>query len=181
MKTLIAILTLAAALATGYSQTESPTQTFFQSAASYFTSFNTNLTTFSPSENTFDIMSGVENQQGVGITAVLGLRYNPIRTDSGIMAGVSAVIRNADVAGTIVSEEIGLSLSKVKHDVKLSFIVSPGYHKEFDSGYVGLSAEVNKALTQNTFAGLRLTHDLFFKDKNQTDTPKLWIQAGITF
>ncbi len=192
MKRILITLSLLALCWQGNAQTNTtpptnPEQTFFQSVGAYFTSFNSDLNTFHKEQDRFDIIAGPENQQGVGITAVLAGRWNFYRkgdNTNSLQLSFGGAMRNADIAGTILSEEGEFALSLVKYDTKLTFGTGAGYSRQFKSGYTPLFAEVTKALTPNTFAGLRITHDFYFKGSGsatKANTPKLLIVTGFTF
>jgi hypothetical protein len=179
MKKLIAIIGLIGLTLVASAQTNPPpTQSsFFDSALGYFSSFNTNLdSTFGLEKGT--VWTGVDSIQGgeVNLANALGISYDLYKSVS-----VESVTRNSGIAGTLLSEQVGVGLSFVVHDAKLTVYADGGYGfaKEKSStadriyGEIGL--RVQKALTTHTFAGLGIGAQL---PKNSQVFSAF---AGITF
>lgn len=154
MKKLLGILALITLALTCSAQTN--TGSFYQSALSYFTSFNTNLdNTFGLEKGT--IWAGVDSLQGneVNLANSLGLSYDLYKKIS-----VESVTRNSGIAGTLVSEQLGLGLSFVVHDAKLTAYADAGYDfglkdaKTADRIFGEVGLRVQKALTDHTYAGV---------------------------
>ena len=137
---------------------------FFQSVTGYFTSFNTNL------DGTFlqehgSIWTGVDSIQGgpVPLANSIGLSYDLYRpTNSAVRISVENVLRNSGVAGTVLSEGMGLGMSWVVHDTKLTAYLDGVYGvggeaanaKFMDRLNAEIGLRVQKALTDHTFAGV---------------------------
>jgi hypothetical protein len=181
IKTLLITTAVALLAATGaQAQTNTtPEQNFFLTAAGYLTSFNTNLLF---TADTVDLWTAPETQQGVGIDDALGVRWNAWRPSTATVVGVGALIRNAGVAGTVVGVGPELSLGVVKYDTKLLFGIGGGDNLTLKSAYVEPFIEVDKLITANTYAGLRLSYDFFTKAgiSNQS-APIVGIVLGCTF
>lgn len=130
------------------------TPSFFATAQQYFTSFNTNL------DNTFiergEIAVGVVSIQGGGVNLANEVRGSYVAYKA---LSIDAAFRDAGIAGTFVSEQLGLSANYVVHDAKFTVYMDGLYHQEKptagNSRLTGeLGIRVQKALTQHTFAGV---------------------------
>lgn len=96
----------------------------------WLTTFNTNLDSTFGSQR-FDLWTGVSSIQGGPVPLVndLGISYDLWRgsgsTNSVALPALSIenVIRDGGVAGTLVSEQPGLGLSIIVHDVRLTLYV----------------------------------------------------------
>lgn len=151
---------------------------FFSTALSYFTAFNTNLdSTFANSKGS--IWTGADSMQGARtpLANSLGLSYRVYNVIS-----LESVTRNAGVAGTVVSQQFGPSLNFVVHDAKLSLYAHAGYELDAPAGgkfadkiYGEIGVRVCKALTEHTFAGVGIGAQL---PKN---TQVFQVFAGIVF
>ncbi len=164
-------------------QTNTPSGSFLGTVQDYFTSFNTNYdATFGAERVT--LWTGVDSIQG-GATPLanqLGFAYdvysstgaNGLKTTA---VQLENVLRNSGVAGTVVSEQAGLGLSIIVHDVKLTAYADFGYDlqatKDKLYGEVGLRAF--KALTEHTFAGVGIAAQV------PANRQVLSVFAGFTF
>lgn len=146
--------------------------TFFTSVSQYFASFDTNKTTFAKT-NECDFWAGADYVSGVNISSSLGLEYQLWKKVS-----VESVTRNAGIAGTILSQQIGVGLNATLYDVKITGYLDGGYDFLHKQPYAALGARVKKALTQNTFAGLGLEAQVM---KHGSSTPTISIFTGFTF
>lgn len=128
--------------------------TFIQTVQSYFTSFDTNSLTFHKT-NEFDVFAGADTQSGV-TSASLGINYSLWRNVS-----LDEVTRGAGIGGVILSQQLGVGVSKVYYDVKLTAYVDGGYSFERKSAFAEFGVRAFKSLTANTFlgAGLALQAD----------------------
>jgi hypothetical protein len=170
-----------AVTARGQTQTNtapSPT-TFFQDIGAYFSSFNTNLTTFTDTNNFHGVVwAGADYQSGVNIASSLGVEYPFYKSLTAI-----SVTRNADVAGAILSEQADLGVSITHFDTQLTLGGGLGYCfasvGDLKPGLYGsIFAEAKKAMTDNTFAGMRLEDDFSGKTPN---VPVLSVFVGFRF
>lgn len=149
---------------------------FFQTAQSYFTSFNTNL------DSTFlsrgEIAVGVDSIQGGGANLANSVRvsYNTYKSIS-----LELQVRDTGVSGVFIGEEFGPALNFVIHDAKLTLFGHLGLNNANDAtktdrriyGEIGVRAQ--KALTEHTFAGIGMGIQL--PDQQRTFT----IFTGFTF
>lgn len=172
MKKFLTITLLAASTFVGYSQTNTPG--FFSSVENYFTSFNTNLTTFSSEK--LEVWAGADYQQNYNVSSSLGLEYKPFNN----IIKLESVTRNAGIAGTILSQQAGVGVAMSLHDVEFGAYVDGGYQFDKKAPFIALSAEVKKALTENTYAGLRLESDFELKAGKQ-QIPILSVLWGFKF
>ena len=121
--------------------------TFLTTVQKYFTSFDTNSTTFKKA-NEIDVMVSADTKDGV-TSAGLGLNYSLWS-----FVGVEGIVRNAGIGGVVVSAQGGVSVSRVIYDVKASFYVDGGYSFQLSTPYVESGVRVFKALSSNTAAGI---------------------------
>lgn len=139
---------------------------FTHGLLSYFASFNTNL------DNTFgasrvDVWVGASSIQGAAQPLVndIGVSYDIWRptpaAGSAMKSALSLenVIRNSGVAGTLTTENLGLSFSLIFHDVKFGVYAEAGYLFEQGGGniadrfYGEAGFRVKKALSSHFFLG----------------------------
>jgi len=121
---------------------------FFATATQYFTSFNTN--------NLWD----TRGEASAGIASIQGPvnLANDLRLGYEVKGGLQleSVSRSSGIAGTWLSQNLGLAYGFKVNDAKLSVYADAGYnfyeagHKYF--GEVG--ARVSKKMTRYTFAGV---------------------------
>lgn len=151
---IIGIGLLTAALPPALAQTNTapvPTDegSFLSTVGSYFTSFNTNLsTTFT---NKGAAWAGVDSNIGGGkappVVNELGVSY----AIAGAFAG-EVVLRNGGVAGVVDSLQGGVDYSIVLVDTKLGAYLDGGYSWDNKKAYGEIGVRVMKALTTHTFA-----------------------------
>lgn len=151
---------------------------FTSEVASYFTTINTNLVTFTPSRR-FDLWTGAEYVNGLNVADSLGLSYKPLALASTIYLQVESVTKNAGIAGTILSQQAGVGLAKVYYDVQIEGYVDGGYSFLNKEGFGELGVRAKKAMTQNTYTGLGLSFD--FSSQHTSTRPNVVIFAGFTF
>ncbi|HVU07649.1 MAG TPA: hypothetical protein VHG89_03800 [Verrucomicrobiae bacterium] len=173
--TAVALLCVAGK-AQAQTETNLPPQTsFFGSVENYFTSFDTNSTTFTSERG--EVWTGVVYQNGLNFADDLGVDYN--LGAKGIYA--EGIFRNAGIAGTIVGAQAGLGYSIVHFDTKLSVGVDGGYDFNRDNPCATFYVDARKALTENTFAGLRLGWEAQFSHSPVSRTPELSVIIGFKF
>jgi len=127
---------------------------FFGTVSGYFTSFNPTLTNTFTAKTT--LWTGVDSQQGSGSSLVneIGASYNAYGPLS-----IESITRDGGVAGTLVSQQIGLGLNFTVVDTRLTLYADAGYKLDSPSGskfqdniYGEIGIRVAKALTEHTFA-----------------------------
>jgi hypothetical protein len=133
----------------------------------YFTTFNPALdSTFGAS--TFDLWTGVSSVQNgdAPIQNDLGISYDiwrpaPSATNSVVRTALSLEngLRDSGIAGSLISDQVGLGFSIIVHDVKLTAYLDGGYNffeqgKMRDKlfGEVGIRAK--KALGAHFYSGV---------------------------
>lgn len=183
IKTLISSVLFATALVLGgcveaYAQS---TNTFVGSVTSYFTSFNPALTnTFAPSKN-FDLWTGSEYVSGINVAADLGLEYKlPWLQGTKSHWSAESVTKNAGIAGTILSQQVGVGFNYTITDTRVTGYLDGGYSWLNKSGFAEIGLRAKKALTDNTYAGLGISLDLGHRQNAQL-VPNLVIFTGFTF
>ena len=136
---------------------------FLQSVILYFSSPGTNQTF--QTNDTFDIWTGAEYVNNLNTAATLGISWNAWHfapsTTGGMCLGVESQTRNAGIAGTILSQGIGVNIQKVWYDTKLEGFFE-GEKNFAINKYCGeLGVRIFKALTPNTFAGFGISEFMF--------------------
>jgi hypothetical protein len=167
-------------LSTAFAQTNAPApaptpQSFLTSAESYVTGFNTNLDTFS-TNCPLELWTGGAYQSGLNLGAQVGLEAKPFSQWPGLTLG--SVSTMAGIGGTFASQEADAGYSIVHYDVEFSAGLGGVYDFQTSGARGAVYAEIKKALTQNTFAGLRL-EGLF--GGSTSSQPVVSIFAGFTF
>jgi hypothetical protein len=156
-------------------------ETFFDDVESYFTSFNTNLTTFTGS-NYYQMWTAIEYQSGINLGVSFGLEAQPFSGARGLTLGsVSAL---APAIGTIAAQEFDVGWSITHYDVRVTAGGLVGYTFESASAAEkgiggGVFVEAEKALSDTTFAGIRLEEK--FGGGNHANQPYLFLQTGFVF
>ena len=153
-KIIIAALALATCLppATRAQETPPPTTpgNFLQSVQGYFTTFNPALEgTFR--DNKGSLWAGADFNSGAHVSSSLGLDYLVWKNFS-----LESVTRNADVEGTVLSQQIGAGFNVIVHDAKLTGYIDGGYNLQKSKLFCEVGIRARKALTEHTFAGLSL-------------------------
>lgn len=150
-------------------QTTPPT--FFNSVSDYFSSFNTNLDSTFATERA-EIAIGVDSTQGGSVPLANSLRisYTVYQPSNAVTAlSIENVLDNSGVAGTLVSEQLGLGFSFIVHDVKLTGYAdglydfnpatktnSKGKTRKDSAFGAEIGLRVQKAMTTHTFSGIGL-------------------------
>lgn len=151
-------------------------QGFLSSALLYFSSINTNYT-FSP----FKIWTGGDYQNQINFADSINFSYDVLQPASytqGVAFGAEAGMRNAGIAGTIVSYAAGGNVSYNYYDTRIEGYVDGGYNDPFHKGFAELGARILKKPTANTFLGLGLGFQIPTKGPNY---PIASVIAGATF
>lgn len=146
-------------------------QSFGASLINYFTAFDTNSTTFLTND-TLDISVGsttIENKQ---LAADFLAEFN-----IGKKFSVEADIRNATVAGTIVSFQGGFGYSLVHYDTKVTGFIDGGYKTDIKLPYIAPGIRAKKALTQNTFGQIGIELPIYLHG-NEGIAPSYTISVG---
>jgi len=152
---------------------------FFNSVQSYFTSFDTNSTTFK--NERCEVWTGVDQSPDV-LSAIFGLTYN-VRTNW----SAEAVFENASVAGTILSAQGGGGYRFVKYDAELTLGLDIGYRfadvnaTQKRTVFIEPFIDARKALTENTYAGIRLYYQQGFSGDTKAHAPGVFIITGFKF
>jgi hypothetical protein len=176
------ILTPVAAPVVAVASQPIPTpQSFLTTVEGYFTSFNTNLTTFGTNAP-YEAWAGVAYQAGLRLGANLALEAKPFSGAPGFMIGSVSTL--ADTVGTIAQQEVDVGWSIVHYDVELTaggaalYTFQDGYDKNGKGMNGGVFVEAKKALTENTFAGIR-AEEVF--GSGRANQPILTLFGGFTF
>lgn len=155
-------------------------QGFISSVESYFTSFDTNSQTFSTNAP-WQMWTGVAYQNGINLGAQVGIEGTPISKWPAFTLGSVSTL--AATVGTIAQEEFDFGYTIRHYDVQLTLgagAVDTFHGGTGPSGIKGsIYAEVKKALSANTFAGVRV--EGLFGGGSQANVPMFGIFAGFTF
>ena len=125
--------------------------------AQYFTSNNPEFdSTFTTNKGTAWVSVVSAQGQSVPLQNEIGVSYNVWK-----MLQIEAVTRDGGVTGGIVSMQGGIGLTAAIHDIKLTAYADGGYNLAKQSTgqkvYAELGFRAQKALTQNTFAGVQMS------------------------
>jgi hypothetical protein len=131
-------------------------QSFFTTIGQWFSSQNTNLDTFS--SDRFSLWAGMDNLGNQLTTASIGgdfYIYDKLSLEGNF--------RNATVAGTVVTAQVGFGYSWISHDIKLTAYLDGGNRFDTRQPFLAPGIRIKKALTPNTFAGLGLELPIYLK------------------
>lgn len=137
--------------------------------AAYFTSIDTNSTTFHKT-NELDLWTGIDT--GNKSATVIGADYY---FSKGWTA--DAAFRNSGFTGDFQDAELGVGYSVVYYDIKFAAYADGGYSVIERQPFGAIIGEINKAMTPNTYSGFRL--ELRFINGQTVVTPTL--KVGFTF
>lgn len=164
-----------------------PPQNFFQSAEQYFASANTNYTW---AGNTYEISAGADYMSSVNwanyLEGQFDLNSAMAPTSSAWTfedrLAIEAKIRNAGIAGTVVSIEAGPELTFISYySVKLEGGVDGGYDLDRKSPLIEPKLILRDKLTPNTFAGVCLSLPVWTGGKSINNVPDIGLEAGFTY
>jgi hypothetical protein len=153
---------------------------FFATVESYFTAFDTNNQTFGTNTH-YEMWTGTAYQSGINLGAQFGLEARPFTKLPSLTIGAISTLANS--VGTLAEQEIDLGWSIRHYDVELT--LGGGGMDAFHGGSeaTGLKgtifAEVKKALSANTFSGIRL--EGVFGSGQKANQPIVGPFAGFTF
>jgi len=151
----------------------SPEQNFFQSAAAYFTSANTNYTWTS---NTLEAAVGADYMSSVEWANYIDAQYDLGRF------GLSAKMRNASIAGTVLSVEGGVDYTLISYySVKLQAGIDAGYDLNRNCALLEPKFVLRDKLTPNTFLGLSLSLPIWANGQAVNRVPSIGIETGFTY
>lgn len=156
-------------------QPSTPQQSFFDTVSKYFTSFNTNLTTFT-SKSHAEISMGLDTVNNDTLTASF-LVEAPVWKSFSLEANV----RNRTVFGDITTAGGGVGYSIVKWDTKLTGFVDGGYDWTTKRSFVEPGIRIKKALTENTYAGVGISIPFGFNTGSKVITPSYSVFSGFRF
>lgn len=160
-----------------------PPQTFFQSVYYFFAEANTNYTF---TGNTLEVAAGADYMSSVNWANYFSVQYNlggntnlPSYLQNFSMEGK---IRNAGIAGTVVSVEGGINYTVLSYySVKLSAGFDVGYDLNRNSPLLEPKFTLRDKLTPNTFVGLVISLPVWTKGKPINSIPDIGIETGFTY
>jgi hypothetical protein len=156
-------------------QTNNPVlpQNFFQTAANYFTSANTNYTW---TGNTLEVAAGADYMSSVNWANYLDAQYDLGRF------GIEAKMRNAGIAGTVDSAEAGVGYTLITYySVKLEAAVDGGYDLDRNTALIEPKLTLRDKLTPNTFLGLSISLPIWTSGQPINTVPNIGIETGFTY
>jgi len=147
--------------------------TFFDSAATYLTDFNTNFTWTGVS---LEAATGYKQVTGVGATSVLDVQYDfATRWNAGLafqFSGVGSPVNAVQAQG-------GYALIQ-HYDAKVDFDLRAGYDWTVHGGEVEPLVMIEKKLTPNTFLKTGIGLPVFFKGTLNRN-PTFYLETGFTY
>jgi hypothetical protein len=150
-----------------------PEQNFFQSAAAYLTSANTNYTWTS---NTLEAAVGADYMSSVNWANYIDAQYDLGRF------GIGAKVRNAGIAGTVLSVEAGVDYTLISYySVKLQAGIDAGYDLDRNCALIEPKFVLRDKLTPNTFLGLSLSLPIWANGQAINRVPSIGIETGFTY
>jgi hypothetical protein len=149
-------------------------QSIFQSAENFFVSFGPE--SFTNEHGFFESGAALQNNVNVGATLELGMPvYHPSANTAITLASETL---NAGIAGTIVQEQVDVAWTLYVHDVKVLLGVGGGYDFQQHRAFPALFGELQKKLTANTHAFLRIEEPVLGKSAT---SPLVAAGVGFTF
>lgn len=176
---LIAGLSLSAFTVNAQTTNNPPPPAFFDTALTYFTAFNTNLTTFSIDRGS--VWAGADYVSGVNVSSHIGFSYNLGSSTPGNGFHLESVTRNAGIAGTILSQQAGAGYHVSLYDARISATLAGGYDWNARAAFIAPTIDIRKAMTQRTFAGLRMDVPIMFRHGSGNYVPRVGVFTGFTF
>jgi hypothetical protein len=150
-----------------------PEQNFFQSAAAYLTSANTNYTW---TRNTLEAAVGADYMSSVNWANYIDAQYDLGRF------GIGAKVRNAGIAGTVLSVEAGVDYTLISYySVKLQAGIDAGYDLDRNCALIEPKFVLRDKLTPNTFLGLSLSLPIWANGQAINRVPSIGIETGFTY
>jgi hypothetical protein len=132
----------------------------FQTAEQWLTSFSSN--TWTGTHGYIQTGATYQNQLQFADALELGLNVLSTGTNSGL--SLSDNLLTAGIAGTIVSDSLDVAWRFDVKDVQIQFGAGPGYDKPNDRLFADIMGELQKKMSANTHAYLRL--DLPYEGKS---------------
>lgn len=158
-------------------------QTFLQSAAGYFTDFNTNYT-----------WQGIKIELSAGYAQVAGVNAaekvdGQFDFGSSSQFAIEGTVQFSGIGSAINGGELGFEYAVIQHyDTKVEVGLIGGYDDTIEntkgervgSEVIEPEISIKKKLTTNTFAGTKLSLPIRFIGKFNSD-PTIYVMAGFTF
>ncbi|MDE2100810.1 MAG: hypothetical protein KGL39_26425 [Patescibacteria group bacterium] len=172
--TFLAILAAVAAIfsCSAKAQTNTPA-TFFTSAESYLTSFNTNYTFDGV---TLEMSTGYKQVTGINAASFVDAQYN---FANGL--NIDASIQFSGVGSPINAFQAGIGYNVIKHyDCEVNAVVLAGYDDVKSAGVYEPGLTLKKKLTPNTFAELGISLPIYSTGSFNRN-PTFRVGTGFTF
>ena len=154
-------------------QTTNAPQQFLTSVTEWLTVQNTN-NAWTTNDHA-SLFLGVDTQNSLGVSASAGLSARVYK-----QVILEGVVRNASIAGTVVSLQGGGGLQFDVIDVRLSATLGAGYSFDKSDSYAYIAATAMKKLSTRTGLFVRIENDLFLSNR-KSNVPVLSIGTVITF
>jgi len=145
---------------------------FFDSAASYLTTFNQDYTW---TNVTLEASIGYKQVTGSGANSVLTVQYDIGRFN----VGSTMQFQGAGSAVGVLGAQVGYALIE-HYDAKLDFDLQGGYSWYQVAGYIEPGLYVDKKLTSNTFARIGLSLPVYSKGTFNRN-PSFEVSLGFTY
>ena len=151
--------------------------TFFQSAASYLTSINTN---YSFAANTLEVSVGA-GQSGPILAKYAAAQYDFTTSPTLSRWNLATQARNAGIAGVIQTAELGGGYSVIRAgDTKLQLSVLAGYDWNKSAALLEPQLVLRKKATRNTFFELGISLPVWTTGP-LNKTPAFFAGTGFTY
>lgn len=111
--------------------------------------------------NRLELFTGLDYQNNVNVSVPVGAWFKIYKN-----LGGELLFRNAGVAGTVLSEQVGLNLNLYKYDIKVTGGIDGGWRNDLERGYVEPYFEFDKATSRINSLFVRLGADLYFGSKS---------------
>jgi hypothetical protein len=172
-KTLVGLALLLSVGANAQTNILVPSQNFFQTAADYLTSANTNYTW---TGNTLEVAAGADYMSSVNWANYLDAQYDIGRFD------IATKMRNAGIAGTVDSAEAGIGYTLISYYcVKLEAGIDGGYDLDRNTALIEPKLTLRDKLTPNTFLGLSISLPIWANGRSMNTVPDIGIETGFTY
>jgi hypothetical protein len=150
------------------------TNSFLQNALAYFSSFNTNSTTFINAN--YQVFTGVKFQSGINEGALLGVEAQPFTNINWLTFRDVATL--ADTVGTVSENEFDIGAFFVHYDLRFGAFAGVDTIIQKNRWTPILGLEAQKALTANSFMGVAVERRIDDHDRGALTE---FLEAGFTF
>lgn len=178
MMLLIAAIFFTLALSARAQTIQTNPPTFLETVQGYLSSFNPALTNTFAASKRLTLWAGFEQNQGDTSAADLGGEFKLKDFGNNIAVSAEATAKNAGVGGVLLAAQGGANLSYTHVDLKIAGHLDGGYNLKQHTGYASPGISFDKALTDNTFAGVLIELPI---QRHWNGIPSVVVRTGFTF